>query len=397
MIMAIQNHIKMDTPTTRALVFLLIAGGLCAIYRLFFGLGAATNLNDLWPWGIWIGIDVLGGVALAAGGFVIAGAVYILNWKKYKIIVRPALLNAFFGYVVAALSISLDIGRSFRIWHPMVMWQGNSIMFIVAIHVVLYTSTLATESSPMLFEKLGWKRALNIVNKIMVPVVLFGVLLSTLHQSSLGAVYLIAPSKLSPLWYSNALPSLFLISAVMLALSMVSFETILSSRAFHHELPVEVLKGLARGTLIVGGGYLAIKLIDLARGPGIGLALNGSFLSNLWLLEMGVGVALPLILLSFRSIRTDINRIFVVNILVILGVMLNRVNVGIFGVAEYATGAGGDYFPSFIELMVTAAMVAFAVLGFKVCAKYLNLYPETLHLAGLTTEYRRSYVKKNYD
>ena len=379
MIMAIQNHIKMDTPTTRALVFLLIAGGLCAIYRLFFGLGAATNLNDLWPWGIWIGIDVLGGVALAAGGFVIAGAVYILNWKKYKIIVRPALLNAFFGYVVAALSISLDIGRSFRIWHPMVMWQGNSIMFIVALHVVLYTSTLATESSPMLFEKLGWKRALNIVNKIMVPVVLFGVLLSTLHQSSLGAVYLIAPSKLSPLWYSNALPSLFLISAVMLALSMVSFETILSSRAFHHELPVEVLKGLARGTLIVGGGYLAIKLIDLARGPGIGLALNGSFLSNLWLLEMGVGVALPLILLSFRSIRTDINRIFVVNILVILGVMLNRVNVGIFGVAEYATGAGGDYFPSFIELMVTAAMVAFAVLGFKVCAKYLNLYPETLH------------------
>jgi len=214
---------------------------------------------------------------------------------------------------------------------------------------------------------------------LMVPVVLFGVLLSTLHQSSLGAVYLIAPSKLSPLWYSNALPSLFLISAVMLALSMVSFETILSSRAFHHELPVEVLKGLARGTLIVGGGYLAIKLIDLARGPGIGLALNGSFLSNLWLLEMGVGVALPLILLSFRSIRTDINRIFVVNILVILGVMLNRVNVGIFGVAEYATGAGGDYFPSFIELMVTAAMVAFAVLGFKVCAKYLNLYPETLH------------------
>src|SRR3990172_1405459 len=379
MIMAIQNNIKMDTPITRVLVFLLIAGGLCAIYRLFFGLGAATNLNDLWPWGIWIGIDVLGGVALAAGGFVIAGAVYILNWKKYKIIVRPALLNAFFGYVVAALSISLDIGRSFRIWHPMVMWQVNSIMFIVAIHVVLYTSTLATESSPMLFEKLGWKRALNIVNKIMVPVVLFGVLLSTLHQSSLGAVYLIVPSKLSPLWYSKALPYLFLISAVMLALSMVSFETILSSRAFHHELPVEVLKGLARGTLIVGGGYLAIKLIDLARGPGIGLALNGSFLSNLWLLEMGVGVALPLILLSFRSIRTDINRIFVVNILVILGVMLNRVNVGIFGVAEYATGAGGDYFPSFIELMVTAAMVAFAVLGFKVCAKYLNLYPETLH------------------
>jgi Ni/Fe-hydrogenase subunit HybB-like protein len=228
----------------------------------------------------------------------------------------------------------------------------------------------------MLFEKLGWKRALNIVNKIMVPVVLFGVLLSTLHQSSLGAVYLIMPTKLSPLWYSSALPYMFLVSAVMMGLSMVSFETILSSKAFHHVLPVEVLKGLARGTLVLGSIYLVMKLLDLARGAGIGYAFNGSALSNLWLLEMGVGVVLPLILLSMKSVREDINRIFVVNILVILGVVLNRINVGIFGVAEYATRVGGDYFPSFIEVMVTAAMVAFAILGFKVCAKYLNLYPE---------------------
>ena len=121
--MANQHDIKMMTPTTRVLLFILIAGGLCALYRLFFGLGPSTNLNDLMPWGIWIGLDVLGGVAMAAGGFVIAGAVYILNWKKYKVIVRPAILNAFFGYLLAALSISLDIGRSFRIWHPVVMWQ----------------------------------------------------------------------------------------------------------------------------------------------------------------------------------------------------------------------------------------------------------------------------------
>lgn len=377
--MANQHDIKMMTPTTRVLLVILVVGGLCALYRLFFGLGPSTNLNDLMPWGLWIGLDVLGGVAMAAGGFVIAGAVYILNWKKYKVIVRPAILNAFFGYLLAALSISLDIGRSFRIWHPIVMWQINSIMFIVAIHVVLYTTTLATESSPMIFEKLGWTRALNMVNKIMVPIVLFGILLSTLHQSSLGAVYLLVPSKLSPLWYSSMLPTLFLISAVMMALSMVSFETILSSKAFHHELPVEVLKGLARGTRILGSFYLAAKLIDLFRGAGIGHLLNGSMLSLLWILEVSVGVVLPLILLSMKSVREDISRIFVVNILVILGVVLNRVNVGIFGVSEYATRVGGDYFPSFIEIMVTAAMVAFAILGFKVCAKYLNLYPEEQH------------------
>jgi Ni/Fe-hydrogenase subunit HybB-like protein len=379
MIMANQHDIKMMTPTTRVLLAILTVGGLCILYRLFFGLGAATNLNDLMPWGLWIGLDVLGGVAMAAGGFVIAGTVYILNWKKYKVIVRPAILTAFFGYLLAAISISLDIGQPFRILHPMVLWQINPIMFIVAIHVVLYTSTLATESSPMLFEKLGWKRALNVVNKIMVPIVLFGVLLSTLHQSSLGAVYLIVPSKLSPLWYSSALPYMFLVSAVMLALSMVSFETILSSKAFHHKLPVDVLTGLARGTLILASIYFVMKVLDLVRGAGIGYAFNGSVLSNLWLLEMGVGLVLPLILLSMRSVRTDISRIFAINIMVILGVVLNRINVGIFGVAEYATRAGGDYFPSFIEIMVTAAMVAFAILGFKVCAKYLNLFPETEH------------------
>lgn len=375
------NHpdIKMDTPTTRVLLIILIVGGLAAVYRLFFGLGAATNLNDLWPWGFWIGIDVLGGVALAAGGFIIAGTVYILNWKKYKIIVRPAVLNAFFGYLLAATAIMLDIGQPFRIWHPIVMWQINSIMFIVAIHVVLYTTTLAIESSPMILEKLGMNRALRVINKFMVPVVLFGVLLSVLHQSSLGAVYLIVPSKLSPLWYSDMLPYMFLISAVMMGLAMVSFETILSSKVFKHKVPSEVLYGLARGTMIVGGIYLVFKLYDLIRGPGIGLAFNGSFISNLWLLEMMVGVVLPLVLLSIKSIRTDINRIFVVDLLVVLGVLLNRMNVGIFGLSEYATAAGADYFPSILEFMVTAAMVAFAVLGFKVCAKYLNLYPETQH------------------
>lgn len=374
-----QHDIKMMTPTTIGLIVVMAAGAFVAVYRLFRGLGAATNLNNLWPWGFWIGMDVLGGVAMAAGGFVIAGAVYILNWNKYKPIVRPAILNAFFGYVLAATAIFFDLGQSFRIWHPVVMWQVNSIMFIVAIHVVLYTTTLGAESSPMLFERLRMMGAYRFMNAIMVPIVLFGVLLSTLHQSSLGAVYLIIPSKLSPLWYSSKLPYLFLVSAVFMGLSMVSFETILSSRLFNHPLPVDILRGLARGSLIVAGFYFILKVWDLVAGPGIGAAFAGSFTSNMYLLEMVIGVMLPLVLLAMPKYRTGINSIFSVNLLVIVGVLINRMNVGIFGLAEYASRFGVDYFPSLMELILTAAFIAFAFFGFKVSAKYLNLFPETEH------------------
>jgi len=368
-----QKDIKLFTPFTVVLLLIMGAGGLAALYRVFFGLGASTHLNDTWPWGLWITFDVLGGVALAAGGFVIGGAVYILNWKKYEPIVRPAILNAFFGYALAATSITLDIGVPWRIWHPLVMWQVNSIMFIVAIHVVLYTTTLATESSPLIFEKLNMRKAFHFVEKIMPAIALFGVMLSLLHQSSLGAVFLIAPVKVSPLWYSSRLPYLFLVSAVLLALSMVSFETILSSRVFKHKPPMDILLGMARGSLIVGGFYLVLKLWDLITGPGIGLALNGSLTSNMYLLEMILGIILPLILLSMKNMRTGINGIFCVNILVIMGAVLNRLNVGIISMAGYNSRIGYDYFPSWMEFLVTMAMVAFAIVGFKISVKYLNV------------------------
>ena len=371
--------IKMVTPFTLVLVALMGIAAVVAVYRLTFGIGAASNLNDLWPWGLWIGFDVLGGVAMAAGAFLIAGAVYILNWKKYRCIARASILNAFFGYLLAAISITLDVGRSFVIWHPLVMWQINSVMFLVAVHLVLYLSTLATESSPMVLEKLGWQRALSNVNRIMVGAVLFGVALSLLHQSSLGANYLIVPGKLSPIWYSKLLPYHFLVSAVMLGLAIVSFETLLTGKVFKHRVPREVVQGLARGVLMVGSLYLVMKLWHLVTGPGVGAVLDGSFLGNLYLIELVVGVLLPLGLLSLRSVRTSAERIFVVDILVILGVLMNRMNVGVFGVSEYAARFGGDYFPSWMEFAMSLGLVSFAIFGFKLCAKYLPLFPESHH------------------
>jgi Ni/Fe-hydrogenase subunit HybB-like protein len=374
------KDIKMMTPFTKVLLLIIGVGLLAAIYLMIFGHGASTNLNDMWPWGFMICGAVLGGVAMAAGGFVIAGMVYLLNWKKYKPIVRPAILTSFFGYLMAATSIFLDIGHHSRIWHPIVMWQINSIMFIVAIHVVLYTTTLATESSPMIFEKLNMKKALNFVNKIMVPIVLFGVLLSILHQSSLGAVYLIVPSKLSPLWYSSNpfsnIPMLFLVSAVMMGLSMVSFITIVSTKAFKHKPPMEILTGLAGWTMIVGSLYFVLKMWNLITEPGIGAAFDGSVAANMYLIEIIIGIILPLTLLSRKGLRNRLNVIFTANILVIIGIIVNRFNVGIFGLAEYTSRSGFDYFPSWIEIALVLALLALAVFGFKVSAKYLNLFPE---------------------
>ncbi len=374
--MTSQKDIKMWTPITVILFLIMLAGGGVLLYRLVSGLGAVTNLSDRFPWGLWIGIDVLGGVAMAAGGFLIAGSVYILNWKKYKPIVRPAILNAFFGYALAATAIMFDIGIPWRIWHPVVMWQIHSIMWVVAIHVVLYTTTLATESSPMVFEKLKMEGAKKIVYAVMVPIVLFGVLLSVLHQSSLGAVYLITPAKLSPLWYSSQLPTLFLISAVMMGLSMVSIETIISSRAFNHKIDMGILSGLARGVLITGVIYLALKLIKLFKG-GVGMALDGSMEANMYLLEMAVGVIAPIVLLLMKNIRENINSILFVDILVVAGILINRLNVSIFGVYRDQAATGMSYFPTVWEFIVTLAFISFSVIGFKVCAKYLRLFPET--------------------
>lgn len=358
---------------TLGLLIIIIAGAFSVYKRMTLGLGATTNLQDDFPWGFWIGFDVLGGVAMAAGGFVIASAVYLFNMKKYKPIARPAILTAFLGYLLAATGIFLDIGHPFRIWHPMVMWQINSIMFIVAIHVVIYTTVLAMESSPMFFERIGLKGVQRFVERIMMPIALFGTLLSTLHQSSLGAVYLIVPDKLHPLWYSSLLPFSFLVSAIMMGLSMVSFESILSSKFFKHQANMGILSGLARGSIVALGFYCVLKVFVLLNGPGLAVAFDGSMESRLYLLEMAVGVIVPLCLLLIPAMRSSLNSILLVNSLVIIGVVINRMNVGIFGLLRHAKGKGISYFPTTNEFMVTLFLVALGIFLFKFACKYFNV------------------------
>ena len=367
-------NIKTWTPATIVMVVLIFAGSAVALYRMFYGLGAATNMNDGYPWGFWLGLDVLGGVAMAAGGFIIACAVYLFNWKKYRPIVRPAILTAFLGYLMAVVAIFLDIGHPFRLPHPMLMWQYQSVMWVVAMHVIFYTTTLALEFSPMLFERLGWEKARRMVGKVMVGAVIFGVMLSTLHQSSLGAVFLIAPSKMSPLWWDTKLPFHFLVSAVAMGLSMVSFETMLSGKFLQHKVDKEIFYGLARGVLIVLSFYLLLKLYQLFVVASPGMAFDGSVEGNMYLLEMLIGVVLPIAILSVKKWRTNINTIFSVNILVIVGVMLNRMNVCLFSMESYNTWRGAAYSPSWKEFVVSLGIISLGVLLYKMSAKHLPLF-----------------------
>jgi Ni/Fe-hydrogenase subunit HybB-like protein len=367
-------NIKTWTPATIVMVVLIIAGSAVALYRMLFGLGAATNMNDGYPWGFWLGLDVLGGVAMAAGGFIIACAVYIFNWKKYRPIVRPAILTAFLGYLMAVAAIFLDIGHPFRLPHPMFMWQYHSVMWVVAMHVIFYTTTLALEFSPMLFERLGWDKARKAVGKVMVGAVIFGVMLSTLHQSSLGAVFLIAPSKMSPLWWDTKLPFHFLVSAVAMGLSMVSFETMLSGKFLHHKVDNEIFYGLARGVLIVLSFYFLLKLYQLFAVASPSMAFDGSVEGNMYLLEMLIGVIVPIGILSVKKLRTNLNMIFSVNMLVITGVLLNRMNVCLFSMESYNTWHGAAYSPSWKEFLVSLGIISLGVFLYKMSAKHLPLF-----------------------
>ncbi len=371
------HEIKMMTPFTVLLIVVMVLGFAAATYRLAFGLGAATNLNDDFPWGLWIGFDLLGGVAMAAGGFIIAGAVYLLNWKKYQPIVRPAVLTAFLGYLMAIVGLFFDLGQPQRIWHPAVMWQYHSVMWVVAMHVIFYTSTLAVEFSPMLFERLKMRGMLKFVNGIMVGVVLFGVMLSVLHQSSLGALYLIVAEKLSPLWYNSFIPYFFLVSAVAMGLNMVSLESIISARVFKHKLHMDILQGLARGTIVALGIYLVMKLFYLLKGVGLAAIFDGSMEANLYLLEMIGGVIIPIAILAGRRKKLNrVNGIVTANILVIAGILLNWMSIAVFGMYKYGKAMGGSYFPSAMEIIITLAIVSLGIFLFKLAAKYLALFPE---------------------
>lgn len=360
------------------LVFLVLTatGTVAALLRFTRGLGASTNLSDQFPWGLWVGFDVLCGVGLAAGGFTITAIVYVFNLKRFTPIIRPTVLTAFLGYVFVAVALLFDLGQPQRIWHALVMWNPHSVMFEVAWCVMLYTSVLALEFSPIVFERLNLERARRIVRAISVPLVIVGVILSTLHQSSLGSLFLIVPEKLHPLWYSPLLPVLFFVSAIAAGLAMVIVESYLCQRAFNHHLEMDLLETVGRAMAVALGVYGILRLQDLARRDVLPTLRHPGYEGGMFLLEVGLGVLLPIVLLAIPKVRMKEAGLVTSAFLAVLGFVMHRLNVSITGM-EHA--AGVRYFPSWMEVAVSLALVAvgFAIFGWAV--QYLPIFHEGVH------------------
>jgi Ni/Fe-hydrogenase subunit HybB-like protein len=353
------------------LALVLLVGGYSIVYRLVYGLGASTNLSDQFPWGLWIGFDVLCGVGLAAGAFTLCAIVHIFNLERFKPIVRPAVLTGFLGYFLVAIAISLDIGRPWRIWHPLVFWNPDSVMFEVAWCVTLYLSVLALEFAPAVFERLRSPRALKMLKAISLPLVIAGVLLSMLHQSSVGSLYLIVPNKLHPLWYSPLLPVLFFVSAIAIGMAMVIVESNWSRRAFGHEIDVKLLGKLGQGIVVVMGTYGVLRIWDLHYRGSLGAVLVPSEESAMFLLEMLLMVVAPVALLAVRKVRETRLGLLAGGFTAVLGFIMNRLNVAITGMRA---ASGVDYRPAWMEWALTAGLVALGMLLFMLAVKYLPIF-----------------------
>jgi len=363
---------------------ILAAGAYGAWVRFTQGLGAATNLSDAYPWGLWIGFDILCGVGLAAGGFAITTAVYILRIERLRPIVRPAILTAFLGYLLVILALMFDLGRPWNIWRAIVLWNPRSVMFEVAWCVMLYTTVLALEFSPVLFEHLGWRRAVKVVKAVVAPLVGVGFILSTLHQSSLGSLYLIVPTKLHPLWYSPLLPIFFWLSAVAAGLAMVIFESGMSARAFGRALEFDLLQGISRVMVLFLGLFLFLRFWDLGWWRGtLGAAFRfsgpGSFEAGMFWLETLL-LAVPLVAILLDRVRANPLGLFAASLMVIAGFLVNRLNVSTTGLEA---SSGVRYFPSWIEISVTLSIVTLGLALFSLAVRRLPIFhpiqPEIAH------------------
>lgn len=356
----------------RVLGVIFVGAGLYSTWLRFFkGLGASTNLSDSFPWGLWIGFDCLTGIMLASGGFTLMATVYVFNIDKFKTIARAALVTAFLGYLLEICAVLFDLGRPYRIWHPLIMWNPRSVMFLVGWCVMLYTGILALEFAPVVFERLRLEKPLRILRAVSTPIIIVGVVVAVIHQSALGSFYLIVPGKLHPLWYSPLLPLLFFVSSVAVGLGMTIFESSMSARHFNHAVDKSVIVALGRVMTVVLIAYGILRFEDLIQRGSIKYALTAGYESSMFWVEIALGVLIPVALLMVRSIRENPVRLYIVSILVVGGFMMNRLNVAVTGM-EHA--AGFHYVPKWTEVSVTLMMVTIGIFLFTMVMKYLPIF-----------------------
>jgi len=383
------------TPGVRVLLGIAAAAVVALAFRFTQGIGAVTHLDQQYAWGIWIGLDVATGVALAAGGFTTAFLAHVLHWEKFHSVVRPALLTAMLGYTFVALGVVVDLGRYYNMWHIALpsMWQGNSALFEVGMCVMIYLTVLYIEFLPIVVERfrgrVNWPRPLAWANRptegllrvlgatldrVMTFFIIAGVVLSCAHQSSLGTLMVIAPTKLHPLWHSTVLPLQFLLSAFAVGLAMVIFESYLAARSLKHPFDLKVMSPLARLIPFLLTIYLAAKLIDMVNRSTYRYLDDLSLLSVSWLVEVVGGVMLPAVILMSHRLRRRAGWLFGASAMIVGGVALNRLNVFVIGYrppyADYA------YVPAWTEVLITVGLISMLVLLYRLFVFVFPVLPE---------------------
>ncbi len=372
------------TPGVIVITVLAAIGLLSLLARFIFGIGAVTNLDDQYPWGIWIAIDVACGVALAAGGFMTAFIAHIIHGKGYKSVIRPAILTAMLGYTFVALGVFSDLGRYYNIWHVLLpsYWNPNSVLLEVGLCVLAYVTVLYIEFIPVVIERfLGnvnlpgglkkfnkffeWLLAIldKTLSKLISVFIILGVVLSCMHQSSLGTLMAIATTKLHPLWHTPVLPLLFLLSAFVVGFAMVIFESLIASKSFHLKPEIGVLSRLARFIPILLIVYFGAKVMDIVNRDTSAYLFDGSIQSIMFWIEIVGGIVIPFIILMFEKNRKNPLCLFVGSSLVVLGVALNRINVFITGYAPLY--ADGPYIPAWTEIAVTVGFISLIILLYR--------------------------------
>jgi len=382
---------KLLTPGVGVLLALIAVGFAFAVYRFLYGLAAITNLDQQHPWGLWIAIDVSTGVALAAGGFTAAALAHIFRREQFHAITRPALLTAMLGYTFVGVGLMADLGRYYNIWHPAwpTMWQGDSVLFEVGMCVMCYLIVLYIEFLPIVCERFVKDErrprlarfcatVQRVVNRTMFLFIIAGVVLSCLHQSSLGNLMVIAPSKMHPLWYTPILSLLFLLSAVAVGFPMVIFESVYAAWALKLKPELELLSSLARYVPLLLGVYIAFKIGDLLiRDSQVHLA-HGSVASVMFLIEVVFGLITPFVLFLSARVRRSARWLFIASLLIVLGVALNRVNV--FLTAYQPPYAVKTYFPSIGEFIVTAGLVSALILLYRLTVTYFPVITQPVRV-----------------
>ncbi|MDP1827776.1 MAG: Ni/Fe-hydrogenase cytochrome b subunit [Archangium sp.] len=364
---------KLITTTTVFLSLLVLAMvGVLAV-RFVLGLGATTNMNQGYPWGIWIAYDVVAGTALAGGGFSTAMLVYILNRGQYHPLIRPALVAALLGYMMAGFSVMFDLGRYWDFWHIISpsYAQPNSVLFEVAVCIMAYVVILLIEFLPVVMERLGWERARGRLNKLLFVIIAIGVLLPTMHQSSLGTLLVVLGPQIHPLYQSTILPILFLTSTVGIGFAAVTLEGAISSMGLRRPFEKEILAQLLQVGRILMALFLVVRFADILYRGVFGLAFTLSApMVTFWLENFLYSV--PLWLLATPVSRTKAKRVFLSAMAMALGGVLYR--MAAFLVA-YNTGAGWHYFPSLGEMTVTVGLIAFEVLFIILAIRLLPILP----------------------